>query len=188
MRTRMIHSSFLLICLFAMSEQCACPVQITQAIVCFDPIVVEAKIESVAEKSYYTNYQISVTKFYKGKREYDTLSNKTTLKTPKHSAACGPVVLKVGTSYILSVSAYAGIMQHNLCELQVEASSATNTLLNGIAGKYQENCDCKIPSMYEVPHMGPRTNNQCGHSTQGCDGVDSICARDRNGQCNWQNC
>ncbi|XP_052084386.1 metalloproteinase inhibitor 3-like isoform X1 [Mytilus californianus] len=188
MRTMRIYSIFLLICLFAMSEQCGCPAPYTQQIVCYDPIVVEAKIESFSERGYDKNYQITVTKFYKGKGEYDTLSDKTTLKTPKEASACGPVVLKVGSTYILSVSVYDGKMQHNLCGLQVDASSATNTLLEGIAGKYQENCDCGIPSMYEPPQRGPRTNKQCGHSPLACDNYDTICAKDGNDQCNWQNC
>lgn len=35
-------------------------------------------------------------------------------------------------------------MSHNLCGFQVDTSSATNTLLEGLAGKYQENCDCEV--------------------------------------------
>ncbi|XP_052084388.1 metalloproteinase inhibitor 2-like isoform X3 [Mytilus californianus] len=191
MRTRMMCSSFLLICVFAMSEQCSCPIPYTQRIICYDPIVVEAKIESFSDDDYDTYYQISVTKFYNGKGEYDTLTNKTTLKTPKQSSACGPVILKVGSSYILSVAVYAvygNIMHHNLCELQVDAASATSTLLEGIAGKYQENCDCEIPNMYQPPQSGPRTKNQCGGFPRSCHSYHTICARDGNGQCNWQNC
>ncbi|VDH93813.1 Hypothetical predicted protein [Mytilus galloprovincialis] len=75
---------------------------------------------------------------------YDTLSNKTTLVTPKGSYMCGPVVLNVGSSYFLSVSVYGEKMHHNLCQLQVEVSSASNKLLVGLAGKYQENCDCEV--------------------------------------------
>ncbi|CAG2201248.1 unnamed protein product [Mytilus edulis] len=181
MRTMMMYSSFLLICLFALSEQCGCPVTYTQQIICGSPIVFEAKIESTPRSSVLNwdkNYQISVTKFYKGKEEFDTLSDKTTLKTPKETSACGPVVLTVGASYILSVSVYDGKMSHNLCGFQVDTSSATNTLLEGLAGKYQENCDCEIPSMYDPPQFGPRSNKQCGHSS--CSGWDTVCARDSN--------
>ncbi|XP_076081331.1 metalloproteinase inhibitor 3-like isoform X2 [Mytilus galloprovincialis] len=185
MRTMMMYSSFLVICLFAMSEQCGCPAPYTQQIVCDSPIVVEAKIESFSENDYDKNYQTSVTKFYKGKGTYDTLSNKTTLVTPKGTSMCGPVVLNVGSSYILSVSVYGDKMHHNLCELQVDASSATNKLLEGIAGKYEENCDCEIPSMYDPPQFGQRSNKQCGYSP--CH-YDTVCARDGNGQCNWHNC
>ncbi|CAG2201246.1 unnamed protein product [Mytilus edulis] len=211
MRTMMMYSSFLVICLFAMSEQCGCPAPYTQQIVCGSPIVVEAKIESFSENDYDKNYQISVTKIYKvstkcvklikslssshsflnsisevgGKGMYDTLSNKTTLVTPKGTSMCGPVVLNVGSSYILSVSVYGDKMHHNLCELQVDASIATKKLLEGIAGKYEENCDCEIPSMYDPPQFGQRSNKQCGYSP--CH-YDTVCARDGNGQCNWHNC
>ncbi|VDH93814.1 Hypothetical predicted protein [Mytilus galloprovincialis] len=168
-----------------MSEQCECPAVYTQQLVCDDPLVVEAKIESFSESDYNKNYQISVTKFFKGKEAYDKLSDKTTLKTPKESAACGPVVFKVGSSYILSVSVSDGNMHHNLCGLQVDASSAKNILLEGLAGKYQENCDCEIPYMYDPPPFGPRSNNQCGLPP---DSHDTVCARHSGGQCYWENC
>lgn len=35
-------------------------------------------------------------------------------------------------------------MHNDDCDLQVEASKATNTLLEGLDGKYLENCDCKV--------------------------------------------
>lgn len=40
--------------------------------------------------------------FGQGKMEYDKLSDKKTLETPISTGACGPVVLTVGSSYILS--------------------------------------------------------------------------------------
>ncbi|XP_071140105.1 metalloproteinase inhibitor 3-like [Mytilus edulis] len=186
MKTMMMYSGLLLICLFALSEQCVCPAPYTQEMVCGSPIVVEANIKSFSENVYDKNYQISVTKFYKGKEMFDTLSNKTTLVTPKRTIMCRNVYLNIGWSYILSVFVYGDKMHHNFCELQVDASSATNTMLEGLAGKYQENCDCEIPSMYDLPHFGPRSNKQCGHSS--CSDWDTVCARDGNGQCNWQNC
>lgn len=35
-------------------------------------------------------------------------------------------------------------MEHSTCDLLVDASIATNTLLEGLAGKYQDNCDCEV--------------------------------------------
>ncbi|XP_071140106.1 metalloproteinase inhibitor 3-like [Mytilus edulis] len=185
MRT-MMYASFLLICWFAISEQsCLCSFKYAQQHVCYSPIVVELKIDSYSENAYDRNYQISATKFYKGKGKYDTLANKTTLETPKDFTVCGPVDLEVGSSYILSVSIHNGKMHNNDCDLKVEASKATNTMLEGLAGKYEENCDCDIPTYFDGPIMF-RSKKQCG--TSYCDNRDVICARDDNDQCNWSNC
>ncbi|XP_052084430.1 metalloproteinase inhibitor 3-like [Mytilus californianus] len=187
MRTGMIQSCFLLILLFSMSEQCGCPAQYTQQVVCDSKLVVVAKVEAFASDNLQTNYQISVTKFYYGKMEYDKLSDKKTLETPKSSAECGPVVLSVGSSYILSVSLYNGKMSHNLCGLQVKAKSASQVLLKGLAGKYKDNCDCEIPYEFDPPQTGPQTKNQCRLAPRGCS-YQSVCSRDGNGRCKWQGC
>ncbi|XP_076080282.1 metalloproteinase inhibitor 3-like [Mytilus galloprovincialis] len=185
MRT-MMYANFLVICCFAMSEQsCMCGLDTTQQQVCYSPIIVEAKIESFSKKAYYIHYQISVTKFYKGEKGYDALADKTTLETPTEYTGCGPVDLKVGSSYILTVSVYRGKMEHSTCDLQVEASSATNALLEGLAGKYQENCDCEIPYYGAEPQF-IYSKDQCGPLQ--CDNRDIVCARDDNGQCSWRHC
>ncbi|XP_071140091.1 metalloproteinase inhibitor 1-like [Mytilus edulis] len=144
MRNGIIQSCFLLILLFSVSEQCGCPAQYTQQVICDSKLVVVAKIDSSSSDGFNTNYKISVTKFYYGKMEYDQLSDKKTLETPKSSAACGPVVLTVGSSYILSVDLYDGKMSHNLCGLQVDAKKASQVLLQGLAGKYKDNCGCEV--------------------------------------------
>ncbi|XP_063438717.1 metalloproteinase inhibitor 2-like [Mytilus trossulus] len=186
MRT-MMYASFLLMCCFAISEQsCWCGSKSTQRNVCNSHIVVEAKIESYSENAYDRNYQISAKKFYKGKEEwYDKLADKTTLVTPKDFSVCGPVDLKVGFSYILTVYVTRGKMHNTHCDLQVEASKATNTLLEGLDGKYLKNCDCKIPHEMDEPQVF-RSPNLCEHFH--CGNRDILCARDVNGHCNWQPC
>ncbi|CAG2205021.1 TIMP4 [Mytilus edulis] len=109
--------------------------------------------------------------------EYDKLSDKKTLETPISTGACGPVVLTVGSSYILSVSLYAGKMSHNLCGLQVEAKKASQVLLQGLAGKYKDNCGCEMPYAFDPPPTGPQTRNQCRNSPPGCS-YQSLCSRD----------
>ncbi|XP_076081325.1 metalloproteinase inhibitor 3-like [Mytilus galloprovincialis] len=187
MRNGIIQSCFLLILLFSVSEQCGCPAQYTQQVICDSKLVVVAIIDSSSSDGFNTNYRISVTKFYYGKMEYDQLSDKKTLETPKSSAACGPVVLTVGSSYILSVDLYDGKMSHNLCGLQVEAKKASQVLLQGLAGKYKDNCGCEIPFAFDPPPTGPQTRNQCRNTPPGCS-YHSMCSRNGYGRCKWQGC
>ncbi|XP_063436550.1 metalloproteinase inhibitor 2-like [Mytilus trossulus] len=183
-----MYSSLMVICCFAMSEQsCLCGSWYTQDIVCDSKIVVKAKIESFSMNDYYKNYQISETKIYKGKGTYDTLTDKTTLETPISYMACGPVDLKVGSSYILTASIHNGKMEISSCDLKVEASKASNTMLEGLAGKYEENCDCKTPNEFDQQIVLWRTNKQhCGYPHCN-DNDDLVCARDDN-DCKDQGC
>ncbi|XP_063438718.1 uncharacterized protein LOC134719673 [Mytilus trossulus] len=184
----MLYSCFVLSCLVSMSEQCKCYTIHTQSLVC-EPllVVLEAKIESFSETNNDTNYQISVKKIYKGEGIY-SFSDGTTLKTPKNPSACGPVVLKVGSSYILSVFVHDDNMHLRLCDIRASLSNATNALLEGMSGKYLEICRCQIPSIYAPAKTGPRTKHQCGDLPLACNNYDTICSRDNDGQCNWQDC
>ncbi|XP_076080280.1 metalloproteinase inhibitor 3-like [Mytilus galloprovincialis] len=177
---------FLLLCLFSLSQQCGCPAQFTQQIFCNSQLVVKARIESSTSDQSYTFYEISVIKFYDGEDEYKRLSNKTTLWTPKESAACGPVVFETGSKYILTVSVYDGIMSHNLCGLQVKFLHASKTLLGGLSGEYKKNCQCKIPYKFKKTN-GRKSQNQCGKPPIKCS-RETVCATDAIGQCSWQNC
>ncbi|VDH93808.1 Hypothetical predicted protein [Mytilus galloprovincialis] len=185
MRTMMIYSSLLVICCFVISEQsCLCGgYWYTQEIVCQSKLVIEATIESFLENDYYKKYQISVTKIYKGKGEYDTLTDKTTLETPNSYLVCGALGLKVGSSYILTASIRNGKMTIITCDLKVEVSKATNTMLEGLAGKYEENCDCQPPNDFDEQIVLWRTNKQhCGYPHCRIN-RDAVCARDKNYQC-----
>ncbi|CAC5378392.1 unnamed protein product [Mytilus coruscus] len=181
-----ITSCVFLLCLCSMSQQCGCPAHFTQQIFCNSQLVVKARIESSTSDHTYTYYEISVIKFYDGEDEYNRLSNKSTLWTPKDSAACGPVVFKTGSKYILTVSVYDGIMSHNLCGLQIKFSHASKALLGGLSGEYKKNCHCKIPYKFKLTNS-KQSQNQCGKPPIKCS-RETVCATDAIGQCSWQSC
>ncbi|VDI64560.1 Hypothetical predicted protein [Mytilus galloprovincialis] len=78
-------------------------------------------------------------------------------------------------------------MSHNLCGLQVEAKKASQVLLQGLAGKYKDNCGCEIPFAFDPPPTGPQTRNQCRNTPPGCS-YHSLCSRNGYGRCKWQGC
>ncbi|XP_076081338.1 metalloproteinase inhibitor 2-like [Mytilus galloprovincialis] len=175
---------YLILSTFEYTLQCGCPAVYTQQIVCYSDIVMKARIED--QDVHVGEFTISIDEIYKGEDVLDSLPNNRTLTTPMESGMCGPITLDTGKTYIMTANSFDGRpMNINFCDFFAEEHEISLTLLRGLSGEYFNNCDCKLPYMWDDDTRRGRL--RCRRPRGRCSS-DAICSKNTRGRCKWQSC